>query len=120
MKKNKGFKMDLQLFASSTTKVADIVQPEVFTPYVVQRTMELSELIQSGIAEHDKEFDELASGPNTLIHMPFWNDLTGEVEIMNDTGDTIPGKITTGQDIARKLAFVKSFGANALAGHLSS
>lgn len=111
--------INLQLFASGTTKVADVIQPEVFTPYVVQRTMELSELIQSGIAEHDPEFDELASGPNTLIHMPFWNDLTGEVEIMSDEGETVPGKLTAGQDIARKLAFVKSFGANALAGHLA-
>lgn len=112
-------KMNLQFFASTTTKVADVIQPEVFTPYVVQRTMELSELIQSGIAENDPEFDELASGPNTLIHMPFWEDLTGEAEIMDDDGETIPGKLTTGQDIARKLAFVKSFGANALAGHLA-
>lgn len=117
MKKQRG--INLQLFASTTTKVADVIQPEVFTPYVTQRTMELSELIQSGIAEHDAEFDALASGPNTLIHMPFWNDLTGEVEIMDDDGDTVPGKLTTGQDIARKLAFVKSFGANALAGHLA-
>lgn len=118
-KKIKLQKMNLQLFASTTTKIADVIQPEVFTPYVVNRTMELSALIQSGIAEHDLEFDALASGPNTLIHMPFWNDLTGEVEIMDDDGETIPGKLTAGQDIARKLAFVKSFGANALAGHLA-
>lgn len=112
-------RINLQLFASTTTKIADVIQPEIFTPYVVNRTMELSELIQAGIAEHDTEFDALASGPNTLIHMPFWNDLTGEAEVMDDEGETTPGKITTGQDIARKLAFVKSFGANALAGHLA-
>lgn len=102
-----------------TTKIADVIQPEVFTDYVVQETMEKSALIQSGIAENTPEFDELASGPNTLIHMPFWNDLTGELEIMNDSGDTKPGKLTSGKDVARKLAFVKSFGANALAGHLA-
>lgn len=119
MNKNNKLKMDLQMFATGTTKIADVIEPEVFTPYVTQRTMELSELIQSGIAEHDLEFDALASGPNTLIHMPFWNDLTGDVEIMNDSGETTPGKLTAGQDIARKLAFVKSFGANALAGHLA-
>lgn len=100
-------------------KIADVIQPEVFTEYVVNQTMEKSALIQSGIAENDGEFDALASGPSTLIHMPFWNDLTGEVEIMDDSGKTTPGKLTTGQDIARKLAFVKSFGANALAGHLA-
>lgn len=117
-KKNK-LKMDLQTFASGTTKIADVIQPEVFTDYVVNQTMEKSALIQSGIAENTAEFDELASGPNTLIHMPFWNDLTGEAEVMNDSEETTPGKLTSGKDIARKLAFVKSFGANALAGHLS-
>lgn len=101
------------------TRIADVIQPEIFTPYTVQRTMELSELIASGIAENSPQFDALASGPSTLIHMPFWNDLTGEAEVMNDKDDTKPGKLTTGQDIARKLGFVKSFGANALAGHLA-
>lgn len=102
-----------------TTKIIDVIQPEVFTDYVVQATMEKSALINSGIAEHDAMFDQLASGPNTLINMPFWNDLTGDPEIMDDNGDTVPGKLTTGKDMARKLAFVKSFGANALAGHLA-
>lgn len=100
-------------------KIADVIVPPVFTDYVVKKTMEKSALIQSGIAENDPEFDELASGPSKLIHMPFWKDLTGELEVMNDTGDTTPGKIESGEDIARKLAFVKSFGANALAGHLA-
>lgn len=117
-KKNK-LKMDLQMFASGTTKIVDVIVPEVFTDYVVQQTMEKSALIQSGIAENTAEFDALASGPSKLIHMPFWNDLTGEAEVMNDTGETTPGKLTAGVDIARKLAFVKSFGANALAGHLA-
>ena len=38
---------------------------------------------------------------------------------MSDTGNTVPGKIEAGKDMARKFAFVKSFGANALAGHLA-
>lgn len=102
-----------------TTRIADVIQPEVFTPYTIQRTMELSALIQSGIVQNSEEFDRLASGPNTLINMPFWDDLTGEPEVMNDTDDTTPGKINANKDVARKLAFVKSFGANALASLLS-
>lgn len=101
------------------TRIADVIQPEVFTPYSIQRTMELSALIQSGIAEHDPEFDTLASGPNTIINMPYWNDLTGEPEVMTDSGDTVPGKIGTGKDVARKQGWVKSFGANDLAAALA-
>lgn len=102
-----------------TTRIQDVIQPEVFTPYSIQRTMELSALIQSGIAENSPEFDQLASGPNTLINMPFWDDLTGNPEVMDDTGDTVPGKIQANKDVARKLAFVKSYGANALSAKLS-
>lgn len=113
------FKLDLQLFADDITRIQDVIQPEVFTDYTIQRTMELSNLIQSGIAENNKEFDRLASGPNTLVNMPYWEDLTGEPEVMDDTGETKPGKIKANKDVARKLAFVKSYGANALSAMLS-
>jgi len=103
----------------AVTKIADVIQPEVFTPYTIQKTMELSALIQSGIAENSREFDELASGPNLTANMPFWEDLTGNAEIMDDEGETIPGNIGSNKDVARKLGFVKSFGANALASLLS-
>lgn len=101
------------------TRVADVIQPEIFTPYTINRTMELSALIQSGIAENNAEFDELASGPNLTANMPFWTDLTGDAEIMDDQGETKPGRIGSDKDVARKLGFVKSFGANALASLLS-
>ncbi|MFY9295660.1 MAG: hypothetical protein WBH95_02245 [Caldicoprobacterales bacterium] len=101
------------------TRIQDVIQPEVFTPYTIQRTTELSALIQSGIAENNSRFDELASGPNTLINIPFWDDLTGEPEVMDDEGETTPGKITSNKDVARKMAWVKSYGANALSAMLS-
>lgn len=103
----------------AVTKIADIIQPEIFTPYTVNRTMELSALIQCGIAEHNEEFDTLASGANTKVEMPFWNDLTGDPEVMDDEGNHTPGNIGSGEDIARKLGFVKSYGANALSAMLS-
>lgn len=120
IKEKKTFKINLQMHAKTgTTKIADVIEPTTFTNYVVNETMELSELINAGIAVNDPEFDELASGPSTLINMPFWNDLTGEAEIMDDNGDHTPGKLTTGKDMARRLGFVKSFGANALSGNLA-
>ncbi|MDF2608879.1 MAG: phage-related protein [Lachnospiraceae bacterium] len=101
------------------TRVQDVIQPEVFTPYAINRTMELSTLIQSGIAENSTEFNDLASGPNLTANMPFWNDLEGDLEIMDDNGESEPGSIGSDKDVARKLGFVKSYGANALASMLS-
>lgn len=102
-----------------TTRIQDVIQPEIFTQYVIQRTMELSELISSGIVQNDALFDALASGPNTLVNMPFWNDLTGESEIMKDDGDLTPGKITSGKDVAKKHGRANAWGANGLSALLS-
>lgn len=101
------------------TRIADVIQPEVFNPYIVQRTMELSALIQSGIVQNLAEFDNLASGPNTLVNMPFWNDLTGDSEIMKDDGALTPGKIGSDKDVARKHGRARAWGANGLSALLS-
>lgn len=103
-----------------TTRLVDVIQPEIFTPYTIRKTMELSELVQSGIIDNNKEFDELASGPNKLVNMPFWNDLANdESQVMKDEGDMSVGKITTSDDIARKHARVNAWGANGLSALLS-
>jgi hypothetical protein len=102
-----------------TTRIADVIQPEVFNPYVVQRTMELSALVQSGIVQNSAEFDSLASGPNTLVNMPFWNDLTGDSEIMMDSGALTPGKIGSNKDVARKHGRARAWAANGLSALLS-
>lgn len=103
-----------------TTRLIDVIQPEIFTPYTIQRTMEKSDLVQSGIIVNDSQFDELASGPNTLANMPFWNDLgNDESQVMKDEGNVNVGKITSSDDIARKHARVNAWGANGLSALLS-
>lgn len=103
-----------------TTRLIDVIQPEIFTPYTTQRTMELSALVQSGIIANDAQFDALAGGANTLINMPFWNDLGNEdSQVMKDEGDMDIGKITSSDDIARKHARVNAWGANGLSALLS-
>lgn len=103
----------------SITRISDVIQPEVFANYTIQRTMELSELIQSGIAVNTGDFDQYASGPNKLIHLPYWEDLSGDDEVMKDSGNIDAGKIEAAEDVARKLARVKSWGANGLSAYLS-
>lgn len=102
------------------TRLEDVIQPEIFTPYAIQRTMELSALVQSGIIANDSEFNNLAGGANKLINMPFWNDLgNDESQVMRDEGDMSVGKITSSDDVARKHARVNAWGANGLAALLS-
>lgn len=98
-----------------STKIADVIVPEVFNDYVIQRSMELSALYQSGIVANTAEFDRLANSGGTLVHMPYWEDLTGDDEVLSDQGALTPGKITAGQDVARRQARGRAWGVNDLA-----
>ncbi|MCO7128406.1 coat protein, partial [Sporolactobacillus shoreicorticis] len=103
----------------AVTRIADIIQPEVFTQYVIQKTMEVSNVLNSGIAENNALFDQLASGPSTLINMPYFEDLTGESETLKDQGSLTPGAIGTNKDVARKNGRGRSWGMNGLSAYLS-
>lgn len=102
-----------------TTKIADVIVPEVFNPYVIQRTMELSAIFQSGIAQRTEEFDRLASSAARTVQMPFWGDLTGEDEVLSDDNALTPGKIQAQKDEAVILRRGRAWGANDLAANLA-
>lgn len=101
------------------TKIADVIVPEVFNPYVIQRTAELSALSQAGIISNDDELDALATAGGKLINMPYWNDLTGEDEVLSDDDALTPEKITAGQDVAALFMRGKAWSTNDLAKALS-
>ncbi|AMA72923.1 major capsid protein [Aneurinibacillus thermoaerophilus] len=102
-----------------TTRIADVIIPEVFNPYVVNRTTQLSALYQSGIVATSPEFDSLASQATQTIHLPFWNDLDGVSEVLSDTNPLVPGKITSGQDEAVIFRRGRAWASNDLAGALA-
>lgn len=102
-----------------TTRIADVIVPEVFNPYVVNRTMELSSVYQSGIVSHNEELDRLASSGGRTINMPYWDDLTGADEVLSDSAPLTPAKITAGQDVAVLFMRGKAWAANDLAKALS-
>ena len=101
------------------TKISDVIVPEVFNPYVIQKTMELSALYNSGIVVNNPELDRLAQSGGTTINMPYWEDLSGDDEVLSDSGALTPGKITSGQDVAVLLMRGKAWSANDLAKALS-
>ena len=52
------------------------------------------------IVVRDPEFDSLAAGGGTHVDMPFWQDLSGDREVLSDSGALTPAKLTAIQ--ARK------------------
>ena len=72
------------------TKLSDVIVPELFNPYVVNRTMELSALFNSGIVTNNQEFNQLASEAAPIHNMPFFEDLQGESEPIIEDADLTP------------------------------
>lgn len=101
------------------TIIADVIVPEVFNPYVVERTAELSAFYQSGIIARNEALDALARAGGKLINMPFWEDLDGDDEVLSDVEALAVGKITANQDVAALLARGKAWSVNDLAKALS-
>lgn len=101
----------------AVTRVSDIIIPEVFTPYVIERTTEKSALIRSGILGIEKRVEVPKGG--TLVQMPFFNDLDGDPEPIQSDYTLTPEKIGTGKDQARVMEFGKAWSSEDLAAELA-
>lgn len=101
------------------TKIADVIVPEVFNPYVIERTTEIARFLMGGILSNSDELNALATAGGKLINMPFWQDLTGDDEVLSDTTPLTPAKIQADQDVAALLMRGKAWTVNDLAKALS-
>lgn len=85
------------------TKIEDVIVPELFNPYVINRTMELSAFFQSGIVANSPEFDALASEAARTHNMPFFEDLQGESEATLEDVEMTPKKIGSNEDVSTTI-----------------
>ena len=105
--------------ASQTTKIADVIVPEVFSQYVIERTQELSALYRSGIARPNPVLNQLITGGGTTITIPAYKDLTGDSQVLSDTTALETQKMATKADVATVLYRGQAWSNNELAGALS-
>ena len=103
----------------AVTKIANVIVPELFIPYVIKRTAELSTLINSGIVTANPKLNELISGGGTTIQMPHWNDLSGTSEVLSEVNPLTAQNITASKEIAPVLYRGKAWGATELSGCLA-
>lgn len=85
------------------TKITDVIVPQLFNKYVVNRTMELSAFYQSGIVVNSPEFDALASEAARTHNMPFFEDLQGESEATLEDVKMTPKKIGSNKDVSTTI-----------------
>jgi len=101
------------------TKLSDVIVPTVFDPYVSERSIHLNKFFQAGVlVQSPVLFDKLAGGSNTF-NFPFWKDLSGDSEILDETNPMTVNEITADKMIARRQLRGKAWGATDLAAQLS-
>ncbi len=99
--------------AGPITQIADVVVPEIFTPYVQQLTEEKARIIQSGVAARDPAIDLLLAGGGLTFNTPSFQDLDNDTDRVSTdtsvddfTGGTArpdPLKVATSQEVAVRL-----------------
>ncbi|MHC4644046.1 MAG: major capsid protein [Planctomycetota bacterium] len=107
-----------------STRVADILTPAVWVPYVEERTVYTSRLVRSGIVVPDPKLNILAQAGGKLINMPFFTDLAGDDEVLGTgTGATnsslTPDNMSTSKDIAVLHMRGKAWGVEDIAAALA-
>lgn len=101
------------------TTLSDIIVPELFNPYVVKESMELSALYNCGVVQNDAEFDRLASQAAPTVKMPFFTDLSGESENITEGADLIASGIASKKDVAVIFRRAKMWSATDLSAALA-
>lgn len=112
------------------TQVADIIVPEIFTPYIQQLTEEKARLVQSGVISRNALLDQLLSGGGLTFNIPSFRDLDSDADrVSTDVADprynatylqtVVPNKIETSQEIAVRLSRNNSWSTADLAAALA-
>lgn len=106
----------------AVTKIADVVVPEIYTPYKQLVTEQKSALIQSGVVARDASIDTLLNGGGLTFHTPSWKDLDNDEENTstdNEASFSSPKKIGTVTEISVRLNRNQSWSAMDLAADLA-
>lgn len=102
----------------ATTKITDIIQPEVLGSMVPALLTEHMDLMRLGFATGDYKNINITEG-GSFINVPFYGEITGDDEVMTDDTSSVPGKLSTLKDIGVVCHRIKSWGSRDLAKILS-
>jgi len=127
----------------AAVQVSDVIVPEVFTPYLQQRTTEKTNIIDSGVLVLSPVISGLLAGGGQTFQVPSFQDLdasdaTGGENVASDTladiqtasfetgtptdanrGDSTPAKIGSSREVAARLVRNKSWSAMNLTAELA-
>lgn len=101
------------------TRITNVVVPEVFGPYMLERSLNQSRFFNSGVMIRNQQLSDLLAGGGKTFSLPFWKDLTGDSDIPSETVATTVNPITSDKMIVRRQFREKAWGSNDLAAALA-
>ena len=106
----------------AVTRLIDIVEPQVFTDYILRETMQKTALFRSGVAVNNPEIARQLKAGAHSFQTPYWHDLGDEeANIGNDDPavHSTPNKLGSGKQIIRKSFLHQSWSAMNLASEIA-
>lgn len=97
------------------TQIGDIVIPEVFGPYIMERSLNQSRFFNSGVIVENAQIASMLLGGGKTFNIPFWQDLAGDSGIPSESQATSIANIDTDKAIVRRQIREKAWGSNDLA-----
>ncbi len=101
----------------AVTKIADILTPENWAAYQANPTAAKTAFWSSGLVGMVSGLT-LPNGGGT-VNMPYFEDITGDEELLSDSTPLTAGNIGTDKDVAAVIGRGRALGANDLAAVLS-
>lgn len=105
-----------------TTRLTDVVVPEVFNSYMVKNTRQTMAFYQTGVLRADSDMSAKLAGGGRTFNVPFWRDLDDEEsDPASDDPDShsIPGKLGSATDVAVRQIRTRSWSTMNLAAELA-
>ena len=101
------------------TRIANIIVPEVFDPYIAEESLNRNPFFQSGVLVTNADIVNFLAGGGKTANIPFWQDLTGASDEPSETVATTVNAITTDKMITIRQIREKAWGANNLSAALA-
>lgn len=96
----------------ATVRLSDAVEPTIFANYTSINTMQKSAFYRSGALRSDGDLAAKLAGGGRTFNVPFWKDLDdAEPDAASDDPDShaVPGKLSSGTDIARRIIWTRGW-----------
>lgn len=107
----------------ATTRLTDVIIPEVYESYTAVNGPEKTAFFQSGVAVRNAMLDQKANSGGDQLNVPFWKDLDASVapnlSSDNPASSATPQKVTAGKQIAQMAYLNQSYSAADLAGEIA-